>query len=659
MSRKVHNLLWLPAIALSGSAQALGLGELHVTSALNEPLAAQIDIVGATPEELSNLRAAIANRDTFQRYGADRPAFLGTANFKVGQDKFGRPVLLVRSTDAFTEPLVSLLVDLRWSTGELVREYTLLLDPAISASSASRLPEPASDLPRDESLRVAAAPLASSPVMHRLAATPSAASTPSAPLPGKPSTGGEPYVVARRDTLGAVARRSGAKTESELLKTMVAIFHANPDAFSGNINRLRVGAVLTIPSSAVIAAIPERAASLEVHAQMLAWHAAAGSLVATEARGADAETIKDLTNRIDALQQGLADLKRQQEQHGAAAPVSAPSAAVPVASSAPTSAPSPWVNAAPPAKSMPTPVAEANTDAAPAVTSEATPIAVETAGDAPAAKQSHGGLIAGAFVLLAAAIGFAYRRYRRRAEEKSADAFGTEPADRYAGFKPSLGSQPQPERPEREIPAAVEAQPIYRPPPRSQILRDEDAGVETILEGDTARCRVITPEEFAEEADEHERAGETTVTVALTAIGTYDPTLELPKRDEVEFESPSMDLENSETHVTMPSGLHDQVAFKERRVNVVDVLRSAIEREPDRIDLRVKLMELYHSTAATNRQGFIDAARRLAQQPNYQATPEWEKIAAMGRQIAPEEPLFALDPTVQHEKLAEKLADCA
>ena len=665
MSRKIQNLLWLPAIALSGSAHALGLGELHVTSALNEPLAAQIDIVGATPEELSNIRAAIANRDTFQRYGADRPAFLGTANFKVSQDQYGRPVLLVRSTDAFTEPLVSLLVDLRWSSGELVREYTLLLDPAISASSASRLPEPASDLPREAPARVATAPLASSPVAHRLAATP-----PAAPLPGEPASGGEPYVVARRDTLGAVARRSGAKTESELLKTMVAIFHANPDAFSGNINRLRVGATLTIPSSAVIAAIPERAASLEVHAQMLAWHAAAGSLVAlaqtgqtratpaaaaaaAEARGADAETIKDLTDRIDALQQGLADLKRQEDHHGAAAPVSAPSL---VASSAPASAPSPWVDAPATANAAPTPVAETSQ----VVAADAAPIAGETASDAPAAKQSHGGLIAGAFVLLSAAVGFAYRRYRRRADDESDDAFGTEPVDRYGAFKPSLGSQPQREQPEHEVPAPVESQPVYRLPPRPQILIDEDAGVETILEGDTARCRVISPDEItADESGEHERVGETTVTVALTAVTAYDPTLELPKRDEVEFESPSMDLENSETHVNMPSGLHDQVAFKERRVNAADVLRSAIERAPDRIDLRVKLMELYHSTAAINRQGFIDAARRFAQQPDYQATAEWEKIAAMGRQIAPEDPLFALDPTVQHEKLADKLADCA
>jgi len=72
----------------------------------------------------------VANRETFLRYGVDRPAFLSSAVFKVAQDAQGRPVLAIRSTESFTEPVVNFLVDLHWSKGELVRQYTLLLDPA-------------------------------------------------------------------------------------------------------------------------------------------------------------------------------------------------------------------------------------------------------------------------------------------------------------------------------------------------------------------------------------------------------------------------------------------------------------------------------------------------------------------------------------------------
>ncbi|MGC2031454.1 MAG: hypothetical protein WA642_15645, partial [Steroidobacteraceae bacterium] len=117
------------ALAMPGAAHALGLGDIHVDSALNERLVAEIDIVGATPEELADLRAAVANRETFLQLGAERPAFLASATFKLSEDKRGRPVLSVRSTDAFTEPLVNFVVDLRWHHGQLVRQYTLLLDP--------------------------------------------------------------------------------------------------------------------------------------------------------------------------------------------------------------------------------------------------------------------------------------------------------------------------------------------------------------------------------------------------------------------------------------------------------------------------------------------------------------------------------------------------
>ena len=140
MSNGKNPLMLMMALSVPGAAHSLGLGEIHVDSGLNERLAAEIDIVGANPVELAGLRAAVASREMFQRYGADRPAFLSSATFKVTQDSQGRPVLAVRSTDSFTEPVVNLLVDLNWGNGQLVRQYTLLLDPA---GFASAVPAPA------------------------------------------------------------------------------------------------------------------------------------------------------------------------------------------------------------------------------------------------------------------------------------------------------------------------------------------------------------------------------------------------------------------------------------------------------------------------------------------------------------------------------------
>src|SRR5271163_495532 len=115
----------------SNSSWALGLGEIHLNSGLNEPLNADIDIIAATPEELTALRASLAPREAFTRYGIDRPPFLTSFIFKVGKSKEGHDVLIVRSTDSIPEPFVTFLVDVNWARGHLMREYTVLLDPPV------------------------------------------------------------------------------------------------------------------------------------------------------------------------------------------------------------------------------------------------------------------------------------------------------------------------------------------------------------------------------------------------------------------------------------------------------------------------------------------------------------------------------------------------
>jgi Tfp pilus assembly protein FimV len=143
MSRGLYPLLLSLAMVLPGQAGAVGLGEIRVASALNEPLSAQIDIVGATTAELGELRAAVASRETFEQYGADRPAFLSSTQFTVSRDPQGRPILAVHSDQPFTDPLVRLLVVLRWGHGEVIREYSLLLDP-VGTSDTHRASEMAS-----------------------------------------------------------------------------------------------------------------------------------------------------------------------------------------------------------------------------------------------------------------------------------------------------------------------------------------------------------------------------------------------------------------------------------------------------------------------------------------------------------------------------------
>src|SRR5579862_4403354 len=92
-------LILMMACALPSAVEALGLGEIHVSSALNETLAAEVDIVGATSEDMTSITASLADRGTFQRFGIDRPGFLSSATFRIAMDHQGQPVLVIRSTE--------------------------------------------------------------------------------------------------------------------------------------------------------------------------------------------------------------------------------------------------------------------------------------------------------------------------------------------------------------------------------------------------------------------------------------------------------------------------------------------------------------------------------------------------------------------------------
>jgi hypothetical protein len=115
-----------------------------------------------------------------------------------------------------------------------------------------------------------------------------------------------------------------------------------------------------------------------------------------------------------------------------------------------------------------------------------------------------------------------------------------------------------------------------------------------------------------------------------------------------------LDLDMTAQHVQMPSVLNEHPVVKERRTNLADVLKMAIEREPDRHDLRMKLLELYYSAAATNRKAFLETVQKFARDRDYLQPEQWDKIAFMGRQIASDNPLFTEEAAGD-----EDLANCA
>jgi Tfp pilus assembly protein FimV len=129
-----------------------------------------------------------------------------------------------------------------------------------------------------------------------------------------------------------------------------------------------------------------------------------------------------------------------------------------------------------------------------------------------------------------------------------------------------------------------------------------------------------------------------------------------PDVDDATHPMPPVMLDRDQTaqHVQMPSVLNENAVVKERRTNPADVLKQAIEREPDRRDLHMKLLELYYSAAATNRKAFLEVVQTLARERGHLQAEQWDKITHMGRQIASDNPLFWEESTADDD-----LADCA
>jgi pilus assembly protein FimV len=131
MRRHLPRLLLTGALLSPATLYALGLGEIRLNSALNQPFDAEIELLSPTPEELGSLRVSLASQDVFSRYGIDRPQYLTNFEFTVSRGRDGKATIKVTSTRSVTEPYVTLLVDATWARGRLVREYTVLLDPPV------------------------------------------------------------------------------------------------------------------------------------------------------------------------------------------------------------------------------------------------------------------------------------------------------------------------------------------------------------------------------------------------------------------------------------------------------------------------------------------------------------------------------------------------
>jgi len=705
------SLKWALAglVVCPAAALALGLGDIHLNSALDAPLDADIELIGATPDELATLKPQIASRETFARNGLDWPSFLATVTLRAVHTADGRDIIKLHTSDPITEPFITMLVEVDWDRGKVVREYTLLLDPPVYQTNRNQVANapvaaPATGATREGAIERApgqtaqTAPAATGAATAASAAAGAAAATaaPSESTPGSESatssasnsstassaassgaasaaegaspsagaesskrpssvstaaTSAEDYTIQQGDTLSRIAKRYAGPTVSDERRWMLAAYEANPAAFHRNMNAMHSGAVLRIPDQASVDAITVQQANTEVRRQFAAWRESTGRVASTtqepgrlrlvaptESPSADAGAgpapgkgpsadVKALQGRVQELQSQLDESHRLLEMRnaelaelqsklaargGAAAPGAAPAANAPNAAANPPTAPEaqpqpsvppPVAKVEQPPQAVPAPAPEATQPANPPLASAPVPASpppvVRRPLPHPAAQHARAessswldsllGLWWVFALLIVAALAFFGLR--------------TLAARRRTGFDDSLG---------RLAEAGAEALSAREPTFEStnpQLMPQRDSNF------------------LVEESGTHERprfdggspAAPPTRHVASDETISSETAINLDQGDPL-----------AEADFHMAYGLYDQAA---------DLVRIAIQREPERRDLKLKLLEVFFVWG--NKEQFLQTSRELAETRAQAAPGEWEKVVIMGKQLAPEDPLFA------------------
>ncbi len=237
---------------------ALGLGTLQSSSSLNEPFTGRIELIGASAGDFDALTVKLASLEQFKRAGISLNPLLYQLKFSLEENRSGKDFISITSKDPIREPFLNFLVELNWSNGRLLREYTVLLDPPLYDANRRRA---------QATTAAAPAPAATSP---------QAATAPPAPAPSPSvasySAGNQYGPVTSTDTLWSIASSIRPDESVTVQQMMLALLRENPEAFGeGNINLLRRGAVLRLPDADSLRTISAGEAFAEVQRQHQLW----------------------------------------------------------------------------------------------------------------------------------------------------------------------------------------------------------------------------------------------------------------------------------------------------------------------------------------------------------------------------------------------------
>lgn len=655
-------------LGASLAAHAAGLGKLTVNSVLGQPLDAEIDLVATDAGEAEVMNARVAPIESYRDARIEYSPLLHLLRFSVEKRSNGQSYLKITSVGPINEPFLDALVEVSWPAGKLQREYPILLDPpgyhqakvapptvaAAAPAAAAPQAQPATQTPPAES--PAAAP--STPVAPA-AGAPSEAAAPAAEATGTPSAQAEMQQAGgsapASDTYGPVEKgeylskiaNQVKPAEVSLEQMLVALYRENKDAFAGNnMNRLKTGQILRIPSQEEVAQISMPEARKEIHAQVQDWNAyrdqlaggvasrpaasaptnlASGAIgsaaVSAPAPAASTESqdrlrisrsesakggkasaqdrlsalqeeitakdkaLKESQSRVADLEKQIQDMQRLLDLKGSAA---AKQPSVAVVPPAPTAAPK-----------------EAPKPAEPTKLAQATPEAVKPA-EAPKAEAASPTTEA------------------PKTETPKAETPKTAVAPKPASKKPA------PKKTVPPPPSLVDElldNPLYLAGGVGVIALLGIAGFMVMrrrrssgYEGDPSQMTSAFPSDLKPGTTEKPAAGlvDTGNSSFLTDFDKTGPgTIDTDEVDPV-----------AEAEVYIAYG---------RDAQAEEILKEAMARDKSRHEIALKLLEIYHARKSAT--AFETVAKELRSAVG-ESSPLWQKAAAMGAQIDPGNPLY-------------------
>ena len=630
-------------MALPIWAGAAGLGKLVVNSALGQPLAAEIDLIAADKAELDSISASLASAQAFQEAKIDYAPALSSLRFVVEKKPNGKAVLKVTSTRPVNDPFLDMLVELNWASGRLVREYTLLLDPPGMTSSQAVTPVTVSaPVATAPAAKAAPSPAPTEPVTTPIpskAATASArkhagksvkpqpktAPTEEKPqaaeagmaAPAGPTEG--PIRVKRGDTLSKIARRvkPGGVT---LEQTLVGLFQANGRAFEGNnMNRLKAGAKLKLPPGDEMALVSAQKARQEIQLQASDWQNYRQKLAEGVARVPEMPAKKGQTSA------GKITTKVEDKSH----PKPAEPKDVLKLSKAVT----------PPASTV---AATAQAEAAKKQAMENAK-AEDAAAKAKAQKEASD---------RAAMLEKQIQDMQKLVDEKNKK----QEADKLAAADQTKLAKPHKPAPSPVVAAPAES-PSWMDTFRDNPLYMLGGGAVVLLgsalwwmmAGSRRKKPISTFDDSIMTGSDLKPNTIIGAAASGGAVNTGDTSFL------TDFSQAGMG--NIDTHDVDPIAEAEVYMAYGRDAQAEEILKEALNKSPDRQEIRIKLLEIY--AARKNASAFEKVARELHAAVGEEESPIWQKAAEMGRVLDPSNPLYGGKPSQAEEIPEATLPDAA